>query len=158
MTELRGGICNPGGSLILRRLQSATHLLDLLSQFRELPGDDEPDRLRVDTEVVMDHNIPEADNFSPGDPGILLPEGVRDIAAGLADHLKVPDHRIEGLSIAGELLLGEAVDLFLNGTDTFQNIVKKEGNFTPGHRRGPGKWISSDFCAGRFHLSGPGRP
>jgi hypothetical protein len=74
----------------------------------------------------MDHNISEADNFSPGYLGVLLPEGVRNIAAGLSDHLKVPDNRVKGLSIARELLLGEAVDLFLNGTDTFQNIVKKE--------------------------------
>ena len=107
---------------------------------------------------MMDDDIPEVDNLSPGALGVLLPESVGDIAAGLADHLKVPDHRIKGLSIALELLFRETIDIALNGTDTFQNIVEKEGNFTPRPRRGPGKWISSDFCAGRFHLSRRGRP
>ncbi|WP_422655884.1 hypothetical protein [Methanofollis sp. UBA420] len=148
MTGIQRGISNLEISLVLWRLQGAPHRLNLISQFRELPGDDEPDRLRVNTEVMVNDNIPEADNFSPGNLGILLPESVRYIAAGLTDHLKIPDHRIKGLSISGELLFRETADIFFNGTDAFQNIVEKEGDFTLRHRRGPGKWISSDFCAG----------
>src|SRR5690606_7270048 len=71
----------------------------------ELPGDDEPDCLEVDTEIVVNDNISDSHNFPPGDLGVPLPNRPGHLSACLPDDLEVTYHCIDGFLVPEEVLL-----------------------------------------------------
>ena len=71
----------------------------------ELPGDDEPDCLKVHAKIMMDDDVPDSHDLPPGNYGMFFPNRSGYLSACLSDDLKVTYHCIDGFLVPEEVLL-----------------------------------------------------
>ena len=64
-----------------------------------------PDNLYIDVEVIVNDAMPQADNFTPLNLGMLGLETLRKAVGGLADDFQIAYDRIDGLIVFYESIV-----------------------------------------------------
>jgi len=84
-----GGVRLPSPS---RVLQIPDYHFNIQFQFWNIMLYNRPDRVGIDSEIVMDQDIPHSDNIRPGDVGMARLEIVRKGAACFPDNADMMNH------------------------------------------------------------------
>jgi hypothetical protein len=93
----------------------------------------------VDAEILVDEDVPHAGNIGPRNrPGQFI-RGRQKMPNGLADHLEVPDDRVNCFFVGLELFEREALNLPFDPGDRIEDVFNAHPPFSRRHappRRG----------------------
>jgi len=118
----------------VRSGQFLQHDLNLADDFRDLDGNDPPDQLHVDPEVVVDKAMPEARdalprNLTEEDAGLT-----RDTTRRLSEDLQLTDHRVLDDLARFELGLVYTLDMPSKPGDCVQHVPNVDRLIQFAHR------------------------
>lgn len=99
----------------------------LFAQQWQLDSCDLPDRVHVNTEVIMNNAMAKPDNLRPRNFGMAVLQRRRDLECSLSRNHQLTQNRILGQTGGQELLLPDFGNIIGHGSRSFDDIQQAQG-------------------------------